>query len=626
MTNPHPKGNYFMSSVTKLKNIAVVAHVDHGKTTMVDELLKQSNTFDERAEIVERVMDSGDIEKERGITITAKNCAFIWKDTKINLLDTPGHADFGGEVERSLMMVDGVLLLVDASEGPLPQTRFVLQKAMERGIKIGVVINKIDRPDERIEEVKGEIEDLLLDLASLLNIEDFDLDIPILYASAKNGWATLDPSEVRSDMFPILDFMVSDYYPEPKITPGENLQLLVTNLAYSQFLGQLIVGRIQRGKVNRNQQVVCMDEAGKNKTFKVTSIQVYDALAMKEVQEAVAGEIVILAGYENAKIGDTISATEKPEALTRITVEPPTVSVNCSVSTSPLSGKEGDYLTSRKLEEFLQEACKLNVALQFEATEDPKVYRLKGRGELQLAIVFEELRRKGFEFMLSRPEVLLKTDEEGARIEPYERVVLDVPSEATGAVTEKLAIRKGIMQGMMPLGDTRTRLEFEVPSRGLIGYRSTFLTDTRGEGLMSSEFIGYRPYVGEMLARQNGALISDRAGKITPYALFNLLNNGRFFVLPGDETYEGMVIGEHTRANDAVLNCVREKHLSSVRTAGKDENIILPPIPPRTLEWALDWIDNDEWVEVTPENIRVRKKELDSKKRSVVRGERKDKK
>ncbi|MDD0854171.1 translational GTPase TypA [Halobacteriovorax sp. GB3] len=610
-----------MTSSLHLKNIAVVAHVDHGKTTLVDELLKQSNTFDDRAEISERVMDSGDIEKERGITITAKNCAIQWKDVKINLLDTPGHADFGGEVERSLMMVDGVLLLVDASEGPLPQTRFVLQKAMERNIKIGVVINKIDRPDERIEEVKGEIEDLLLDLASILNIEDFDLDIPMLYASAKEGWATLDPAEKREDMLPILDFMVSDFFHEPKITEGDDLQLLVTNLAYSKYLGQLVVGRIQRGYVEKHQQVTCLDENGKNKNFKVTNVQVYDGLGMKDVDRAVAGEIVIVAGYNDSKIGDTI-ASGSNEALPRITVEPPTVAVNVSVSTSPLSGREGEYLTSRKLEEFLQEACKLNVALQYEGTDDPKVYKLKGRGELQLAIVFEELRRSGYELMVSRPEVLFK-EEDGRKTEPYERVVLDVPNDSTGAITEKLAIRKGIMQTMMPLGEDRTRMEFEVPSRGLIGYRSTFLTDTRGEGLMSSEFLGYRPHAGDMLARQNGAIIADRGGKITPYALFNLLNNGKFFVEPGDECYEGMVIGEHNRSNDANVNCVREKHLTSVRTAGKDDNIILPPVPPKTLEWALDWIDNDEWVEVTPENIRIRKKVLEQNKRSVIRREKK---
>ena len=605
---------------SKLKNIAVVAHVDHGKTTMVDCLLKQSNTFDEREQVAERVMDSGDIEKERGITITAKNCAFIWKDTKINLLDTPGHADFGGEVERSLMMVDGVLLLVDASEGPLPQTRFVLQKAMERGIKISVVINKIDIPDERIEEVKNDIENLFLEMADQLNITDFDLDVPILYASARSGWATHDPKVVRTDVHPILDFMVSDFYPEPQVAQGEDLQLLVTNLGYSNYLGPLVIGRIQRGIIKKNGNYTLCDIEGKNKSYKITAIQEFSALRNIDVDEARAGEIVTIAGITNAKIGDTVVSTTKIEPLPRITVEPPTVGVQVSVSTSPLSGQEGEYLTSRKLEEFLEDSVRTNVALQYEPTDDPKVYILKGRGELQLAIVFEELRRKGFEFMVGRPQVLFQTAEDGTKLEPFEKVVLDIPSDATGPITEKLSIRKGIMENMMPLGEDRTRVEFIIPSRGLIGYRGVFLTDTRGAGLMSSEFLGYRPFVGEMLARQNGAIISDRLGKMTPYALFNLLSVGRQFVVPGEPTYEGQVIGEHTRPNDTNVNAVREKHLSSVRTAGKDENITLPPIAPRTLEWALDWIDNDEWVEVTPTSIRIRKKELAQNKRSVVRG------
>ena len=604
---------------SSLKNIAVVAHVDHGKTTLVDCLLRQSNTFDEREQVVERVMDSGEIEKERGITITAKNCAFIWKDTKINLLDTPGHADFGGEVERSLMMVDGILLLVDASEGPLPQTRFVLTKAMEQNLRIAVVINKIDRPDERIVEVKHEIEELFLELATILNIPDFDLDIPIIYASARAGWATHDPKVVRTDIHPILDLMVSDFFPAPRTTPGPDLQLLVTNLSYSTYLGPLAIGRIQRGSIKKAGNYTLCDVDKKNKAYKITAIQEFSALKIAEVEAADAGEIVIVAGIDNAKIGDTIVATTNIDPLPRISVEPPTVGVQVSVSTSPLSGQEGEYLTSRKLEEFLQESIRTNVALQYEGTDDPKVFILKGRGELQLAIVFEQLRRKGFELMVGRPQVLFQTDAEGAKLEPFEKVVLDIPNSSTGAITEKLSIRKGIMENMMPLGEDRTRMVFIIPSRGLIGYRGIFLTDTRGAGLMSSEFIGYRAYMGDMLSRQNGAIVSDRAGKMTPYALFNLLQNGRQFVNPGETTYEGMVIGEHTRPNDIVVNCVREKHLSSVRTAGKDENVILPPILNRTLEWALDWIDNDEWVEITPQSIRIRKKELLGNKRSVIR-------
>ncbi len=605
-----------------IKNVAIVAHVDHGKTTLVDGLLQQSGVHFDKDIFVERVMDSGEIEKERGITIRAKNCSITWKGIKINLLDTPGHADFGGEVERSLMMVDSVFLLVDASEGPLPQTRFVLQKALERNLKIAVVINKVDRPDQRVREVEAEIDDLFLELATLLNLEDFDLDIPKLYSSAKEGWAlnTLnDPSQKGENLHPLLDFLVSDFFPAPKISEGNSLQLLVANLSYSPYLGPLMVGRIQRGVMRRLEQLTWCGRDGKTKNFKLTSIQVFGGLGQVEVENCSAGEIVIISGFSDAEIGDTICSFDRPDPLPRVEIEPPTVSVNVSVSTSPLSGKEGEYLTSRKLEEFLEESCRLNVALRYARSIDPKVFVLKGRGEFQLAIVFEELRRKGFEFMVSRPEVIMKNDEDGTKLEPFEMLILDVPSEFTGPVTEKLNIRKGRMNGMASIGEDRTRIEFIIPSRGLIGYRSVFLTDTKGQGLMSSYLLGYRPYAGDMLARQNGALISDRAGFATPYALFNLLAVGRQFIKPCEAVYEGQVVGEHTRTNDSNINVIREKHLSAMRTAGKDENIILPPIPPRTLEWALDWIDDDEWVEVTPINIRIRKKNLKQSERSVVR-------
>lgn len=600
-----------------LKNIAVVAHVDHGKTTLVDQLLKNSGTFSAHEQVQERVMDSGELERERGITIKAKNCAIRWKGTKINLLDTPGHADFGGEVERSLMMVDGILLLVDASEGPLPQTRFVLSKAMERGIRVGVFINKVDRADERIDEVQTEVEDLLLELATNSG-KDVDLDIPFYYGSGRNAYVSLDKNRREGDMDPLLDFLVSDYYPSPDFDKVGPAQLLVTNLSYSNYLGTLMVGRVQRGSITNGKQLAHIPGDGKIKNFKVTSLQIFDGLGMATVETAEAGEIVIVSGLEGAEIGDTLAATDKPEALPRIEVEPPTVSVQVSVSTSPMSGREGEYLTSRKLEEFLIDAIRKNVSLKYESTNDPKVFILKARGELQVAVVFEEIRRAGFELMIARPQVITK-EIDGALMEPYERLVLDVPDEATGAITEKMAARKGHLQAMAPFGEGRTRMEFHVPSRGLIGYRSTFLTDTKGQGLMSSYFVGYEPHVGKMLARQNGALISDRAGKITPYALFNLLQSGKQFVLPTEQTYEGQVVGEHTRPNDLNVNVCREKHLSSVRTAGKDENVILPPITPRTLDWALDWIDDDEWVEVTPKSIRIRKKELNQNLRKVTR-------
>ena len=601
----------------KLKNIAIVAHVDHGKTTLVDEILKQAGVYSERDEIVERVMDSGDLEKERGITITAKNCAITWKDAKINILDTPGHADFGGEVERSLMMVDGILLLVDAAEGPLPQTRFVLSKAIEKGIKIGVFINKIDRDDERHEEVKNETEDLILELIDLAGVDDYDFDIPFFFGSGRSGYASFDPSLREGTLMPLLDFFIGDYYPEPQFDQTGGLQLLVTNLSYSPYLGQLAVGRVQRGELAANKTYTLVGSE-KNRNFRVSDLQMYDGLGQVKAELAPAGEIAIIAGIENVNIGDTICDTDTIDPLPRIEVDPPTVSVQVSVSTSPLSGQEGEYLTSRKLEEFLQEAIKKNVSLAYSPTSDPKVFELHARGELQIAVVFEEIRRAGYELMIARPRVLFK-EIDGSKHEPYEKLVLDIPSESTGAVTEKLSTRKGIMTGMTPIGDNRTRVEFEIPSRGLIGYRSQFLTDTKGEGLMSSYYLEYRPFAGKMLSRQNGALIADRAGVATPYALYNLLSSGRQFIVPKTKVYEGMVIGEHTRTNDLNLNCVREKHLSSVRTAGKDDNIILPPVPTMTLEMALDWIDDDEWVEVTPENIRIRKKELKSNLRSVIR-------
>jgi GTP-binding protein len=600
-----------------LKNIAIVAHVDHGKTTLVDQLLKQSGLFSAHEAITERVMDSGELEKERGITIKAKNCAIRWKGTKINLLDTPGHADFGGEVERSLMMVDGILLLVDASEGPLPQTRFVLSKAIERDIRVAVFINKVDRADERINEVMNEVEDLVLELASQSGRE-VNLDIPFLFGSGRIGYASDDKNKREGSLEPMLDFLVGDYFESPKVDPAGAAQMLVTNLSYSNYLGALMVGRIERGTIYNNKQLAWIGAEGKPKNFKVTSLQIFEGLGMATVDSAEAGEIVIISGFENGDIGDTLADTSKPEALTRITVEPPTVSVQVSVSTSPMSGREGEYLTSRKLEEFLIDAIRKNVSLKYEPTSDPKVFILKARGELQVAVVFEEIRRAGFELMIARPQVIMK-EIDGQQMEPFERLVLDVPNESTGAVTEKMAVRKGKLEAMQPFGEGRTRMEFHVPSRGLIGYRSTFLTDTKGQGLMSSYFVGYEPHVGKMLARQNGALISDRSGKITPYALFNLLASGKQFVLPGEQSYEGQVIGEHTRPNDLNVNCVREKHLTSVRTAGKDENIILPPIPNRTLDWALDWIDDDEWVEVTPKSIRIRKKELVQNSRSVIR-------
>ena len=606
-----------MSKRKNLKNLAVVAHVDHGKTTLIDGLLRDSGAFDGVAS-QERIMDSGELEKEKGITIRAKNCAFTWNDKKINLLDTPGHSDFSGEVERSLYMVDGILLLVDAAEGPLPQTRFVLTKAMEQRKKIAVMINKVDRKDARADEVKDEIEDLFLEMMELTGHDELDLDIPFFYGSAINGWAGKSLEET-SDMKELLNFLAGDFYPSPSIDDTDQFKMLVTNLSYSSYLGQMAIGKIYSGEVVKNQRCKRIrSDSEINENFKVSSIQIFDNLGIGEVESAEAGEIVLLAGAKEVQIGDTLGSENIEDTIQAITIDPPTVGVHVSVNTSPFSNKEGEYLTSRQLEEFLIEMCKNNVSIKYEATDDPKVFKLMARGELQLAVIFEELRRKGYEFMLSRPEVVLK-EVEGKKLEPFEKLTLDIPSDTVGAITEKLAKRKGIMSGMNAVGENRTRMVFDIPSRGLIGYRSQFLTDTRGEGLIATEFAGYNDYAGDMLSRQSGAIISDRAGKTTPYALFNLLNTGKFFVKPGESCYEGMIIGEHNKTNDANVNCTREKHLSSVRTAGKDVNVVLPPVPPRNLEWALDWIAQDELVEVTPKNIRLRKKALQSNKRSVIR-------
>ncbi len=600
-----------------IKNIAIVAHVDHGKTTLIDEIFKHSGVYRDVDQATDRVMDSGDLEKERGITITAKNCAVDWNDIKLNIVDTPGHADFGGEVERSLMMVDGILLLVDAAEGPLPQTRYVLQKALERNLKIAVMINKIDRQDERHEEVKGEVEDLILDLIDQVGLDDYDIDIPFYYGSGRDGYSSQDPSLREGSLSPLLDLFTGDYYPFPNLKAEGDFKFLITNLAYSSYLGTLMTGRIIEGKIEKNQQVQIFGREKVSK-FKVGSIQVYQGLEQANVDTAYAGEIISISGFNDAEIGDTVAAMGIDTPLDRIEIEPPTVSISVSVNTSPIAGREGEYLTSRKLEEFLVEACRNNVALKYESTEDPKIFILKGRGELQLAIVFEEIRRKGFELMVSRPSVITK-EVDGKLQEPFERVVVDIPEDSTGGVTEKMATRKGVMEAMAPYGSGRAKVEFIIPSRGLIGLRSEFLTLTRGEGLMSSYFIGYKDHLGKMLSRTNGALISDRKGKTTPYALFNLLSSGKQFVKPGEEVYEGMVIGEHTRQNDLNINVCREKHLTSVRTAGKDENVSLPPIKNRTLDWAIDWIDDDEWVEITPENIRIRKKILPANMRHVKR-------
>lgn len=609
-----------MTHQKNMRNIAIIAHVDHGKTTLVDGLLKQSGTFGERETVSDRVMDSMDLERERGITIAAKNCAMVYKDFRINIVDTPGHADFGGEVERSLMMVDGAILLVDAAEGPLPQTRFVLQKALAQNISMILVINKVDRPDARVAEVEEEVHDLFLELSS----HDDHLEFPTLYASGRDGWASRSLADKAENLAALFETVI-EHVPPPRVNPNGGLQMLVNNLSYSSYLGRLSIGRIERGSIRPNQSIVLLGQKGAATTAKVVKVFKYEGLNQVETEEADAGEICIVAtGIEDIRIGDTIAAADCPEALPRIEVDPPTVNVEVSVNTSPLAGKEGTYLTSRKLEEFLRKEALNNVALRVEATSSPEVFILSARGELQVSIVMENLRRSGGECMVGRPKVIAKV-EDGQTFEPVEKLVLDVPEASVGAVTEKLSLRKGRMTGMQNFENGRTRIEFSIPTRGLLGYRSTFLTDTKGEGLMSSYFEGWEVPRGQFLARLNGALVADRSGKATEYALGGLEARGKLFVSPGTDVYEGMIVGEHSRDSNLDVNAVREKKLTNVRAAGNDDAIKLAPPIQMDLESALDWIDDDEWIEITPKTIRIRKRILQANQRQVSRKE-KDKK
>ncbi len=587
-----------------IRNIAIIAHVDHGKTTLVDALLKQSGTFRENEEIVERILDNIDLERERGITIMAKNTAIYYKNIKINIVDTPGHADFGGEVERTLKMVDGVILLVDAAEGPMPQTRFVLQKALEAGLTPLVVINKIDRPDARINEVINEIYDLFIDL----DAEEEQLDFPILYTIGKEGIAKEDPEDDSKDMRPLFEKIVS-YMPPPEYNPDKGLQFLISSLDYDNYVGRLAIGRIFNGTVKVGQEVAVLKRDGSIEKGTVRALYTYEGLKRVETKEAKYGDIVAIAGLENIHIGDTIADIENPEALPPITVEEPTISMIFSVNDSPFSGRSGRYLTSRHLRERLYKETLTNVAIRVEDTDNPEAFLVMGRGELQLSILAEMMRREGYEFQVSKPEVITK-DINGIKHEPVERVFIDIPEEYIGTVTEKLGSRKGKMVNMINHGSGRVRLEFIVPSRGLIGYRSEFKTDTRGEGLINTIFEGWEPWYGDIKTRQNGALVSDRKGVATPYAIFGLQDRGVFFIPPGTEVYEGMVIGEHNRDKDLWVNITREKKLTNVRAAANDENIKVIPHREMDFEKAIEWIAEDELIEVTPDAIRIRKKNL----------------
>jgi GTP-binding protein len=603
-----------MERNSKVRNIAIIAHVDHGKTTLVDGLLWQSGLFRDNQNIAERAMDNLDIERERGITLTAKNASIIYEGVRVNIVDTPGHADFGGEVERGLQMVDGALLLVDAAEGPLPQTRFVLKHALERDLKIILVVNKIDRPDARCAEVVDEIYNLFLEL----DVKDHQIDFPIVYTNARKRIAVASPdAATEGGDLALLFKTILETIPGPVVEPG-GLRMLLANTSYSDYVGRLGVGRVLSGSIRVGDKIKVCRGDGSLPEGKVSAVYGYQGLQMVPVEQASAGEIAIVAGMEEMSIGDTICDPTSPNPLPRIVVEDPTISIEFCVSTSPLAGKDGKPVTSRTLLDRIQRELRTNVSLQWVKGEAPDTTVLRGRGELQFAVLAEQMRREGLEFGLGRPKVILK-DNNGVTEEPLEHVVMDIPEANVGVITEKLGIRKGEMTNLQKMGANRVRLEFDIPSRGLIGFRTEFLNDTRGQGLMSSYLTGYVPFRGHIIDRVNGAMVADRSGKTTPYALFNLEDRGRLMVKEGVEVYEGMIVGEHNRSNDINVNVCREKKLTNIRAAGSDENVILTPVPPLTLEWCIAWMGEDELLEVTPKYLRLRKRVLDQNKRSIIR-------
>ncbi|SJL84803.1 translational GTPase TypA [Vibrio palustris] len=591
--------------IEKLRNIAIIAHVDHGKTTLVDKLLQQSGTLESRGEVEERVMDSNDIEKERGITILAKNTAINWNDYRINIVDTPGHADFGGEVERIMSMVDSVLLIVDAVDGPMPQTRFVTQKAFNYGLKPIVVINKIDRPGARPDWVMDQV----FDLFDTLGATDEQLDFQVVYASALNGWASQEETTTGENMEPLFQAIV-DGVDAPNVDPDGSLQMQISQLDYSAYVGVIGVGRVTRGTVKPNQQVTIISADGKKRNGKVGTVLGYLGLNRSEAEQASSGDIVAITGLGELKISDTICDVNVVEALPALTVDEPTVTMTFQVNTSPFAGKEGKFVTSRNILERLEKELVHNVALRVEQTEDPDRFRVSGRGELHLSILIENMRREGFELAVSRPEVILK-EENGQLMEPFETVTIDVVEENQGAIMESVGLRKGELTDMNPDGKGRVRMDFMMPSRGLIGFQTEFLTMTSGSGLLYHTFDHYGEHKGgEIGRRQSGVLISNATGKALTYALFNLQGRGRLFAEHGDEVYEGQVIGIHSRSNDLTVNCLKGKQLTNVRASGTDEAQTLSPAIKYTLEQALEFIDDDELVEVTPESIRIRKKFL----------------
>ena len=587
-----------------IRNIAIIAHVDHGKTTLVDAMLKQSGLFRVNERIIERVMDSMDLERERGITIMAKNTAVRYGTTKINILDTPGHSDFGGEVERVLKLVDGVLLLVDASEGPLPQTRYVLSKALEQKLKVIVVINKIDRQDARTGEVINEVYDLFIDL----DADDEQIEFPILYANARSGVAMYELNQESADLQPLFD-QVLKTMPASSGEVDLPLQILVANLDYNDYVGRLAIGRVFNGKVKIGDQVAVIKIDGELQKTKITQLYSFEGLKQVPVEEAAAGEIIALAGIEGIHIGDTVTSATEPRPLPRIIVDEPTISMIFGVNNSPFAGKDGQHVTSRKIRERLDKELLSNVAIRVEETESPDTFRVSGRGELQLAILIEQMRREGYELQVGRPQVVTrKTD--GETQEPIELAVIDVPEQFIGVVTEAMGRRKGTMTKMVNHGHGRVRMEFEVPSRGLIGFRNEFLTETKGTGLLNTLFLRWGTWLGELPGRGTGSLVADRAGAATGYSIYNLQERGELFLKPNTLVYEGMIVGENSRDVDLDVNIIKEKKLTNMRASTADEALRLVPVRELTLEQAIEYVADDELVEVTPTSIRMRKKVL----------------
>lgn len=592
-----------------LRNIAIIAHVDHGKTTLVDAMLKQSGTFRANQQVMERVMDSNDLERERGITILSKNTSVHWEGTKINIVDTPGHADFGGEVERVLKMVDGVLLIVDSFEGPMPQTRFVLRKALELKLVPIVVINKIDRPDARPAEVVDEVLDLFIELEA----DEDQLDFPVVYASARAGIAGNEPDQLKENFEPLFN-VILEHIPAPEVEVEAPLQLLVTTLDYDDYVGKIVIGRIVRGTVHQGESITLIKRDESFERAKIGKVYVYEGLKRVDVDEAQAGEIVALTGLTTANIGETVACSINPEALPVIEVDEPTLTMNFIVNNSPFAGLEGEFVTSRKLRERLFKEIETNVSLRVEETDSADSFRVSGRGELHLSILIENMRREGYELQVSKPEVIFKMID-GVKCEPIEYLICDVPETAMGTVIELLGKRKAEMVNMTNLSPTQMRVEFRVPARGLIGFRGEFLTETRGEGMMSHVFHGYEPYKGEIPGRSRGVLIAFENGEATTYGLNAAQERGTTFIEPGTKVYEGMIVGENNREQDIEVNVAKKKHVTNMRASNSEEALRLEKARIFSLEQALEYIDEDELVEITPKNIRLRKKYLDRNSR-----------